>query len=130
MEPKPFPEHQVALAIDLHLTIGRAENQRIEEMPSRALDEARGDRHLPPAAALPQVRERGAFRRLTVRPEVRAKAIAGVEELGQDHQLRPGFARSPEQLIGALEVGRKVENVARHLNRGRLDLHASSPPRP
>ena len=89
MEPESFPEHEVALAVDLHLTVRRAECQRVVEMPSGALDEARGDRHLPPSAALPQVGQRGAFRRLAAGAEVRAEAIAGVEELGQDHQFGP-----------------------------------------
>ena len=105
LEPEPLPEHQVALAVDLDVAVGVTERQRIVEMPPVALDEPGGDRHPPLPAALAKVRERGPFGGLAVRTEVRAEAVAGVEELGQDGQLGAGVAsRSQQVLVGPLQI--------------------------
>ena len=87
MEPEPLPEHQVPLAVNLHVPVGTAKNQRIVQMPAFALDETSRNRHPPLAAALPQMTKRRPFCCLAIRTKVRAEAVTRVEQLRQDRQL-------------------------------------------
>ena len=94
MKAEPLPEHQVALAVDVEIAVGCAEGEGVVEMPPVALDEARGDGHPPLPAALSQVGERGALRRLAEGTVVRAEAVAGVEQLRRARRSRHPASRA------------------------------------
>ena len=128
VESEAFPEHKIALAIDVHITVGRAKGERIVEMPPLALDESRHDRHLPLPAALAEVRKSGAFRRLTVRPKVGAEAVAGVEKLGQGPRApRPSHEPSAADSSARCRLAGTSRSSEAHLHRGHCDLHGCSP---
>ena len=83
----------------------------------------------PLPASLAEVRERRAFGRLAVRTKVGAKAIAGIEKLGQDRELNAGKMGRRQPVVGPLQIGRDIQQLGTHLHRGYDNLHGRSPRR-
>src|SRR5271166_418538 len=96
-------------------------------MSAFSFNETSRNRNLPLAAASAQVAQRRALGRLAVRAVVRSKAIARVEQLGQNSKLNRRLMGQAQQVVRPVKIGRNVEKIGRHLNRGHDDLHGRSP---